>query len=88
MEQQSLQHHASQPSLYEDVRISFTPSFFSNGWECMLTPIHEYDNTHLDTPGSIRIDLQWLKQLLLKVHGWAKGWEAGSWTTTIVKLFF
>lgn len=65
VERKDIQYYPNQPLLYQSLQFGFTPSFFGHGWECSLSPIHEFPNTHLETPGNILISFEKIKRLAL-----------------------
>lgn len=67
MERKNIPSDRSQSSLYQSVQFSFTPSFFSHGWELSLSPIYEHPNTHLETPGNLLISFKNLQTNITKL---------------------
>ena len=88
METTNLLNTGNQPALYENVRLCFTPSFFSHGWEYSLSPITEFPNSQLDTAGNFRLKLADIKNILSTLWKQRKKLEVVSeFTTAITSLF-
>lgn len=88
METTNILNKGNQSALYENVRLSFTPSFFSHGWEYSLSPISEFPNTHLDTAGNFRLTFGDIKQILSTLWEQRKKLEGmNSFSTAITRLF-
>lgn len=67
MERKNLQNNGSESLLHQAIQLSFTPSFFSHGWEYSLSPIHEFPNTYVDSPGNFLISLQKVRMAITKL---------------------
>lgn len=67
MERTDIPRDGSKSALYQSVQLSFTPSFFSHGWELSLSPIYEYPNSYLETPGNLLISFKNLQTNITKL---------------------
>ncbi len=67
MERTSLSNNRRESSLYQNIQFSFTPSFLSHGWECSLSPVHEYSNTHVEAPGNLLVSFKKLQTNITKL---------------------
>ncbi len=67
MATENLQNTRSQFALDREFRNYFTPSFLGHGWEYSLSPNFQHENSHLVSFGSIRIQLNPVKQLVTKL---------------------
>jgi hypothetical protein len=88
METTNIHRNADQSALYENVRLSFTPSFFSHGWEYSLSPISEFPNTHMDTAGDFRLTFVDIKQVCSTLWSQMKKAEGmNSFSAAVTRLF-